>query len=46
MGCPEMAHLSSLMRMQCEDAHFLPKAMLFSVLHPVIVELSSLHWLL
>lgn len=40
-----MAHLFSLMRIPCEDAHFLPKAMLFSVLHPVISELNSLHWL-
>lgn len=41
-----MAHLSSLMRIECEDAHFLPEAMLLSVLHPVIAELNSLHWLL
>lgn len=34
------------MRTQCEDAHFLPKAMLFSVLLLVIVEFNSLHWLL
>lgn len=46
MGCPEMAHLSSLMRVQREDAHFLPKATLFSAPHPVIAELNSLHWLL
>lgn len=43
MDCPVMTHLSSLMRMECEDAHFLPQATLFLVLHPVIVELNSLH---
>lgn len=34
------------MRTQCEDAHFLPKAILFSVLLLVIVEFNSLHRLL